>query len=241
MHDVAVALDHELSVTLTLPIAATRPTSLRARSSSMRCSARSFGSASSSASSAWSSSSSAPRRRVPASGRIVTLRRAAAPGSPGSSRRRRRRRRSRKNRNGEGLSAPQRAIEREGGRRNGTRTASTARPGRSRRRGCIPSPSRPSQSARHVGAGAGSSRPARRPRGERQVALEIGVTSASRSRAVVGGVARHRAPGHTGVTTVISRRCCRRWRRRSGRNSPLRHAERVGVGVGQPLDQPDHA
>ena len=50
----------KLSVTLTVPILATRPTSLRPRSSSIRCSARSFGSASSSASSAASS----PGRRA---------------------------------------------------------------------------------------------------------------------------------------------------------------------------------
>ena len=54
------------SVTLTVPISATRPTSLRPRSSSIRCSARSFGSASSSASSALSSCGVAPRGRVPA-------------------------------------------------------------------------------------------------------------------------------------------------------------------------------
>ena len=63
----------KLSVTFTDPSSATRPTSLRPRSSSIRCSARSFGSPSSSASSAWSSSCVAPRRRVPASGRIVTM------------------------------------------------------------------------------------------------------------------------------------------------------------------------
>ena len=61
------------SVTLTVPILATRPTSLRPRSSSIRCSARSFGSASSSSSSALSSCGVAPRGRVPAIGRIVTV------------------------------------------------------------------------------------------------------------------------------------------------------------------------
>jgi hypothetical protein len=59
---------------LTLPILAMRPMSLRARSISIRCSARSFSSAFSSASSRASSSGVAPRGRVPASGRIVTLR-----------------------------------------------------------------------------------------------------------------------------------------------------------------------
>ena len=53
------------SVTWTEPAPATRPTSLRPRSISIRCSARSFGSASSSLSSAASSSAVAPRRRVP--------------------------------------------------------------------------------------------------------------------------------------------------------------------------------
>ena len=61
------------SVTFTVPISATRPTSLRPRSSSIRCSARSFGSASSSSSSALSSCGVAPRGRVPAIGRMVTL------------------------------------------------------------------------------------------------------------------------------------------------------------------------
>ena len=60
------------SLRRTDPYSATRPTSLRARSTSMTCSARSFGSASSSASSRRSSSSLAPRGRVPASGRLVT-------------------------------------------------------------------------------------------------------------------------------------------------------------------------
>jgi len=57
------------SGTLTLPILATRPTSLRPRSTSIRCSARSLGSANSSASRAWSSEGVAPRGRVPAMGR----------------------------------------------------------------------------------------------------------------------------------------------------------------------------
>mmetsp|Transcript_10236 Transcript_10236/g.35613 ORF Transcript_10236/g.35613 Transcript_10236/m.35613 type:complete len:321 (+) Transcript_10236:328-1290(+) len=58
--------------TTTLPISATRPTSLRPRSTSMTCSARSFSSARSSDSSAASSSSVLPRGRVPASGRFTT-------------------------------------------------------------------------------------------------------------------------------------------------------------------------
>ena len=61
------------SVTRTEPVAATRPTSLRPRSISITCSARSFGSASSSAASASSSSGVLPRGRVPAIGRSVTL------------------------------------------------------------------------------------------------------------------------------------------------------------------------
>ena len=48
-------------MTRTVPISATRPTSLRPRSSSIRCSARSLGSASSASASAWSSASVAPR------------------------------------------------------------------------------------------------------------------------------------------------------------------------------------
>src|SRR6185312_14871048 len=49
------------AVTSTEPTAATRPTSLRPRSSSIRCSARSFGSFSSASASAWSSASVLPR------------------------------------------------------------------------------------------------------------------------------------------------------------------------------------
>ena len=56
------------SGTSTVPGLQTRPRSLRARSTSMTCSARSFGSASSSAASAASSSGVAPRQRVPAIG-----------------------------------------------------------------------------------------------------------------------------------------------------------------------------
>ena len=59
------------AVSFTEPMAATRPTSLRPRSTSMTCSAFSFGSARSSASSAASSAASRPRRRVPAMGRSV--------------------------------------------------------------------------------------------------------------------------------------------------------------------------
>ena len=56
------------STTSTLPGAQTRPRSLRPRSTSIRCSARSLGSASSSSASAWSSCGVAPRCRVPAMG-----------------------------------------------------------------------------------------------------------------------------------------------------------------------------
>ena len=60
-----------LSVTLTLPISAIRPMSLRARSISMTCSAISLGSANNSVASLISCSGVAPRGRVPASGRMV--------------------------------------------------------------------------------------------------------------------------------------------------------------------------
>ena len=59
------------SVTRTEPVSATRPTSLRPRSISITCSARSFGSASSSSARRASSSGVAPRGRVPAIGRSV--------------------------------------------------------------------------------------------------------------------------------------------------------------------------
>src|SRR5207244_1049613 len=60
------------SVTFTEPSSETRPTSLRPRSTSMTCSARSFGSAFSSSSIWWSCASVAPRGRVPAIGRRAT-------------------------------------------------------------------------------------------------------------------------------------------------------------------------
>ena len=63
-----------LSVHLTEPVCAMRPTSLRARSISITCSAISFGSFSSSVASSASRSGVLPRGRVPASGRIVTMR-----------------------------------------------------------------------------------------------------------------------------------------------------------------------
>ncbi len=56
------------STTSTEPGSQTRPRSLRPRSTSMRCSARSLGSASSSSARAWSSCGVAPRQRVPAMG-----------------------------------------------------------------------------------------------------------------------------------------------------------------------------
>jgi len=59
------------SVNCTLPIWLTRPTSFLPKSISIRCSARSLGSASNSCSSDKSSASSRPRGRVPAMGRTV--------------------------------------------------------------------------------------------------------------------------------------------------------------------------
>ena len=60
--------------TLTVPYSQTRPRSLRPRSTSITCSARSFSSASRSAAIAWSSSTSPPRGRVPAIGRVEARR-----------------------------------------------------------------------------------------------------------------------------------------------------------------------
>ena len=59
------------SVTSTVPGTATFDTSFLARSTSIRCSARSFGSASSSSASAASASGVSPRGREPAIGCIV--------------------------------------------------------------------------------------------------------------------------------------------------------------------------
>ena len=59
------------SRTLTVPGRATRPTSLRPRSTSITCSARSLGSSSSSSARRWSSARVWPRGRVPAIGRSL--------------------------------------------------------------------------------------------------------------------------------------------------------------------------
>ncbi len=61
-------------VDLTEPYSQTRPRSLRPRSTSITCSARSFSSASSSAAIRRSSSAVPPRGRVPAIGRVATRR-----------------------------------------------------------------------------------------------------------------------------------------------------------------------
>jgi hypothetical protein len=60
--------------TSTDPYSHTRPRSLRPRSTSITCSARSFSSARRSEASARSSSTVAPRGRVPAIGRVETRR-----------------------------------------------------------------------------------------------------------------------------------------------------------------------
>ena len=103
-----------------MPSAATRPTSLRPRSSSIRCSARSFGSASSSASSAWSSSYVVPRRRVPASGRIVTVPSRSRTSTSGLEPTTAKPPKSRKNRNGAGLIRRSARYSENGGSANGT-------------------------------------------------------------------------------------------------------------------------
>src|SRR3982750_2511308 len=69
--------------TCTEPYTQTRPRSLRPRSTSITCSARSFSSASSSSAIALSSSTVAPRGRVPAIGRVQMRRPGAAGGGPG--------------------------------------------------------------------------------------------------------------------------------------------------------------
>ena len=60
------------SSTLTVPNFATRPTSLRAKSTSITCSARSLGFSRNSPARRRSCSSSRPRLRVPAIGRLMT-------------------------------------------------------------------------------------------------------------------------------------------------------------------------
>ena len=60
--------------TATVPYSHTRPRSLRPRSTSITCSARSFSSASSPSAMCASSAASAPRGRVPAIGRVDTWR-----------------------------------------------------------------------------------------------------------------------------------------------------------------------
>ena len=102
------------SVTSTLPISATRPTSLRPRSSSIRCSARSLGSASSSAASSRSSAGVAPRRRVPAMGRMVTLPSRRRTRISGLEPTMAKSAEIQEEQKGRGVQPPQRAIEREG-------------------------------------------------------------------------------------------------------------------------------
>ena len=60
--------------TSTVPYSQTRPRSLRPRSTSITCSARSFSSASRPSAISASSAASAPRGRVPAIGRVETWR-----------------------------------------------------------------------------------------------------------------------------------------------------------------------
>ena len=110
----------KLSVTFTDPIADTRPTSLRPRSSSIRCSARSFGSANNSASSATSSSWVAPRRRVPASGLMVTTPSRNRTKTSGEDPTIENPPKSRKKRNGAGLIRRSARYSENGGRVNGT-------------------------------------------------------------------------------------------------------------------------
>ncbi len=62
-----------ISSTSSVPKETTRPTSLRARSTSITCSATSFGSSTSSPSSRPSSSAVSPRGREPAMGRDTTV------------------------------------------------------------------------------------------------------------------------------------------------------------------------
>ena len=73
MHDVAVTLDQHQLVDADAPVLHTTPRSLRPRSTSMTCSARSLSLASSSPAIAWSAAASFPRGRVPASGRRRAL------------------------------------------------------------------------------------------------------------------------------------------------------------------------
>ena len=145
----------------TVPILATRPTSLRPRSSSIRCSARSFGSASSSASSA----------------RVLGRRRAARPGAGDRADGDRAALDAHEDLGagadhleaaevevehvGRGVGPPQRPVEREGRQLERQRPAlRSAPPGRCRRRGCSPSPSRPWRGSRRGWCW----RPARRAR-----------------------------------------------------------------------------
>ena len=70
-------------LTVTVPGRATRPRSFRPRSTSITCSARSFGSRWSCSDRSWSSAGVAPRGRVPAIGWVVSLSRSTWTSSSG--------------------------------------------------------------------------------------------------------------------------------------------------------------
>ena len=145
------------SVTPTVPIFATRPTSLRPRSSNIRCSASSLGSDSRSAASASSSSRLAPRGRVP---RDRPDRHGAVPQPHQDFRARPDDRESvqlQEIHERGGVGAAQRPVERERWQREGQAEAfGTTRSGRCLPRRCTPWPSRPSRDS----PGGSCSRPA---------------------------------------------------------------------------------
>ena len=161
--------------TRTDPYSQTRPTSLRPRSTSITCSARSFSLRFSSSARRMSSSSFRPRRRVPAIGCVSTREpstRTSISGDEPTTRdaahadeihvRRR-------------IHVAQRAVDGERvGARPSARTAATARPDRCRRRRCAPwRPGPASRTARGSGS-IGSRRAGRRlGRALRQVAFQL--------------------------------------------------------------------
>ena len=122
VHDVRVGLDrHERVDRRRVPYSQTRPRSLRPRSTSITCSARSFSSASSSSAIRASSAASPPRGRVPAIGRVEAWRPVTVSSGSGEAPATWKSRKSRKYMYGRRVDHPQAAVDRERVERRGRR------------------------------------------------------------------------------------------------------------------------
>ena len=237
----------KLSVTFTVPILATRPTSLRPRSSSIRCSARSFGSASSSAASAASSARrlAAPARAGDRADAYLAVAHAHQDFRAGDDDLEAAE--IEKAEIGRGIDAPQRAIERE---RRQVEAAGEAlrqhdlervaggdivlRPGDHREEFGLASCWRPRSSAISVGSTAGGDVVERAfERGDDRVEPRLR-RLAGRARGNAGLRADRRHHDHLVAHAVEHHHHGRADQQRLG------HADRVGLGRRQPLHLPHH-